>query len=90
MKKESVSNVVHNFLATGLRVPRLHRDCRRGAQGSSDCRGRNKLAVPATKIAALRDSEGSGSMKACEEEAANQRLSESTQLISEAERPVIS
>ena len=90
-EKESVSNVVHNFLATGLRVPRLHRDCRRGAQGSSDCRGRNNLAVPATKIAALTDSEGSGSLKACEEkEAANQRLSESTQLISEAERPVIS
>ena len=61
-----------------------------GAQGSSDCRGRNKLAVPATKIAALRDSEGSGSMKASEAAAANQRLSESTQLISEAERPVIS
>ena len=47
--------------------------------------------VPATKIAALRDSEGSGSTKASEEKAAaNQRLSESTQLISEAERPVIS
>ena len=63
MKKECVSNVVHNFLAAVPRVPRLHREIVGGARGPAQIAEVEISSVPATKIAALRDSEGSGSQR---------------------------
>ena len=82
MKKECVSNVVHNFLAAVPRVPRLHREIAGGAQGSSsDCRGRNQLGLQPQRSQPSEIVKAVAARKPVvrRRRPANQRLSESTQ-----------